>query len=610
MSATVVPGASLEAVEDVLDSIATVVDVDTWDVSSAAAWIVLVGVCIFFTLLAFGSTDRFGCLPSQLQGLCLLNKRGEDAKTVDYFLSARNSAGTWSIALSFFASGMGAWVVYGTTEMGANPALSWLGVLGYSAASSFPAIVVCFLGPYIKEISGDDAFSTSDFGRKRYGRVMQLTIAVISIFYMFIYMVTELTAISNIFALLTGDNRKIFTIGVTVVIGIFTLFYTGFAGLPASIVTDRVQGAMMGFLVIILSIAVSAFPENTVTKAEFKLASSWTNQGFMALVTLSIAILSAELFNQATWQRVWAAESVPAMRKGFVLGSLMVFLLMMFFGIMGMIAYAKDPVSYDTFAKFSYLSFFDLLLPLGNGWHIVVLVFITALCASSLDSLQNGMNSIFYRDALALGYNAHATASILVVLMNVPAIYLASKQYYILDLFLVADLVCATAVLPTFLGLQESDKLGGLLPAPTEWGAFLGVLSGIATVLINGAINDAKGFKYFFLKNGAICSLCGSETMITFIITPLVAGFMTYVFTHLDLLISTQIYGKDKARRSIVVFAFDVNSDPDVVSVEALEKDVGDMDADVDDVNAEALEKDGKAPEEKGKLEVLQVASA
>jgi hypothetical protein len=32
-----------------------------------------------------------------------------------------------AIGLSFFATGMGAWVVYGSTEMGANPNLSWLG---------------------------------------------------------------------------------------------------------------------------------------------------------------------------------------------------------------------------------------------------------------------------------------------------------------------------------------------------------------------------------------------------------------------------------------------------------------------------------------------------
>jgi len=210
---------------------------------------------------------------------------------------------------------MGAWVVYGTTEMGANPALSWWGVLGYSAASGFPAIVVCFLGPYIKQTCSENAFSTADFGRERYGRLMQLSISTISVFYMFVYMVAELTSISNVFALLTNDYSKAFGIGVTVVIGIFTLCYTGFAGLPSSIVTDRFQGLIMAFLVIVLTCAVCFFDENQVTQEEFKLASSWTTEGFMALVTLFIAILCAELFNQATWQRVWAAESVPALRK-------------------------------------------------------------------------------------------------------------------------------------------------------------------------------------------------------------------------------------------------------------------------------------------------------
>lgn len=566
--------------------------VDSFDVSSTAAWIVLIGVCIFFTLLAIGSMDKLRFLGG-LEGMCLLNKKGQDALTVDYFLSARDSAGYWSIALSFFASGMGAWVVYGTTEMGANPALSWLGVLGYSGASAFPAIVICFLGPSIKKLSGENAFSTSDFGRKRYGRLMQLAISAVSIFYMFIYMVAELTSISNIFALLTGNTNSAFSIGVTCVIGIFTLLYTGIAGLPSSIVTDRFQGLIMAMLVIILTVAVCSFDENKVTREEFKLASSWTVEGFMAMVTLIIAILCAELFNQASWQRVWAAESVPAMRKGFALGSFFVFLLMMFFGIMGMIAYANDPASYDSFDKFAFLSFFDLLLPLGNGWHIVVLIFVTALAASSLDSLQNGLNSIFYRDALRAGCNAHATASVLVLLMNIPAIWLASKGISVIALFLVADLVCATAVFPTFLGLQETDKLGGLLPAPTELGAFLGFLSGIATVLVNGAINGQNPFQYFWLRNGGICALCGSETMITFIVTPLVAGIMTYVFTHLDLCVR----GKENARRSVINFAFD----KDDLDDDAAES--GDV-----DIEKPAAEDGEKPPEEKAVPEKKEAA--
>lgn len=217
-----------------------------------------------------------------------------------------------------------------------------------------------------------------------------------------------------------------------------------------------------------------------------------------------------------------------------------------------MIAYANDPAAYDSFEKYSFLAFFDLLLPLGTGWHVVVLIFVTALAASSLDSLQNGMNAIFYRDALRAGFDAHLTASVLVVLINVPAIWLASLKFSVIELFLVADLVCATAVFPLFLGLQKTDKLGGALPAPTELGAFMGILSGFASVLINGSINGAHGFQYFWLRNGGICALCGAATMISFIVTPLVAGIMTYVFTHLDLLIRGE-----RARQSVFTLAFD-----------------------------------------------------
>lgn len=88
-----------------------------------------------------------------------------------------------NIGLSFFASGMGAWVVYGSTEMGANPALSWFGVIGYSAASACPALIVCMIGPRIRTFTGEKAFCATDYGLARYGRVMQFAIGCISVFY-------------------------------------------------------------------------------------------------------------------------------------------------------------------------------------------------------------------------------------------------------------------------------------------------------------------------------------------------------------------------------------------------------------------------------------------
>lgn len=80
-----------------------------FNVSAGEAYTVLYCVLAFFTLLALGAAGLFSCLPDVMTAFCTL-KTAPDTKEADYFLSARNSAGTWSIAVSFFASGMGAWV--------------------------------------------------------------------------------------------------------------------------------------------------------------------------------------------------------------------------------------------------------------------------------------------------------------------------------------------------------------------------------------------------------------------------------------------------------------------------------------------------------------------
>jgi SSS family solute:Na+ symporter len=343
------------------------------------------------------------------------------------------------------------------------------------------------------------------------------------------------------------------------------------AGLPASLVTDKFQAVLMGLLVIILTIAVTAKDENHVSKSEFDLASNWTKDGLRAAVTLFIAIASAELFNQGTWQRVWAAEDVSAMRKGFLGGSVLVFFLMMFFGIMGMIAYANDPEAYNNYEKFAYLAFFDLLEPLGNGWHIVTLILVTALAASSIDSLQTGLTAIFSHDLVKYGYYPKQISRVLVVAINIPAIYFASEKYDVLTLFLVADLICATSVFPVFLGLQTTDI--GILKAPTELGAFLGCISGVVTVLINGIVNDSEGglFQYFKLENEGICALCGSKTMVSFIITPIVSAIMTYVFTFADIAMRG-----DRARQPIFHIAWDEEElNRDVKKLESSDDDSG-----------------------------------
>jgi hypothetical protein len=96
--------------------------------------------------------------------------------------------------------------------------------------------------------------------------------------------------------------------------------------------------------------------------------------------------------------------------------------------------------------------------------------------------------------------------------------------------------------------------------APTELGAFLGIISGIAAVVVNGhiigfdqAVSSITGeviasgpFSYFWLTNSSECAVCGTTTMITFIVVPLVAGFCTLLFSKLDIMIRG-----DRARQPI-----------------------------------------------------------
>ena len=91
---------------------------------------------------------------------------------------------------------------------------------------------------------------------------------------------------------------------------------TSVAGLPVSIVAEKFQVVLMFLLVLLLLAVACSNPENRVTQAQFAVASQWTTDGLTAAVTLFLAITCAELFNQGTWQHVWAAKSVADMRKG------------------------------------------------------------------------------------------------------------------------------------------------------------------------------------------------------------------------------------------------------------------------------------------------------
>ena len=501
-----------------------------------------------------------------------------------HWLSAKNSLPWQQVGMSYFAGGMGAWVYYGSTEMGANTRLSWWGVLGYSLASAIPAVVMIYIAPAIKDFVGDkNGFSVTDFALSRFGRTTQLVTAFMSTMYLFIYLCAEITTIGNVAVLFCGASDEYTRKAVLATLCVITLTYTMLCGLPASVVTDRLQGIMISGFMIFFTILVLA--KNRVSASAMKAASKSTTSGFTVMVTLIIAVLAAELFNAGQWQRVYAAKSTQDLRKGLAFGAALIFIVMWFFGVLGVIAAAKYADDFANYQKFHYLAYFYLAENLAKGWHVLILIFATALCVSSVDSIQNGLTSVLYRDILNYGIPVNSVRVICAAL-NVGAIFVAIDKIDVLSLFLMVDLVCALAAPALYLGLIRKD-INKFIVAPTELGALMGVVSASIAVIVQGAVLDLDGawtdaygsvhsskaaadlappsvhrawgpFGNFWLPDGAtvegggLQAFGGKRTLLTFILATVFSTFGTMFFSWLDI-----YFRGERARKPLIEFKAD-----------------------------------------------------
>ncbi|KAE8988368.1 hypothetical protein PF011_g19199 [Phytophthora fragariae] len=110
-------------------------------------------------------------------------------------------------------------------------------------------------------------------------------------------------------------------------------------------------------------------------------------------------------------------------------------------------------------------------------------------------------------------------ARVIVALLNVPAIVIGYQQYDILNLFLIADLLCTAAVGPMLLGVWKRAN---------RTGALAGSAAGLITIFVCDVIAQGKfvgGFNWFILPEG----LYSQNSMITFIVALVVPPVVTVV---------------------------------------------------------------------------------
>ena len=394
-----------------------------------------------------------------------------EGQTVEDYVAARGQFGTGATTATLFASAMGSWILFGPPE-----AATWGGlpaIAGYTFGAALPSLLYIPLSRRLRARM-PDGHALTEFVRHRYGRAMHVYVLTIMVFYLFIALCAQVTGMAFLMRLV-ADVPMALTAGVVLVA---TVAYTALGGLRTSIITDGVQSLLLlplltaGALLAVLGLGdVAALSTGVADRAPTLLR--WTHgpgvQGGLALV---IGIGAASLFNQGTWQRVYAAESASALRTGFVTVSAAMAVTVAGTGLLGLAAVGAGAASPPSTALFNIL--LDSA-PTGIGLGLVLLGL--TLVMSSADTVLNALASLVAVDLRQLRPALPSNTLLRIArwttaALAVPVFAIASQGISVLYLFLVADLVCAAAVVPVFGGLL-SNRL-------TNRAALCGLTAGLA----------------------------------------------------------------------------------------------------------------------------------
>lgn len=391
---------------------------------------------------------------------------------VDEYLVARRSQGPGMLGLSFLASGLGAWILFAPPELGVL--LGFDAVVGYALAAAAPFLVLAYVGPRIRRLVPSGSGLT-EFVRVRFGPAAGTVIALVSLLYMGVFVAAELVAVGGLVELIGGVPRQATVVAVVTA----TLIYTTYGGLRASLRTDRWQSWLV---VVLLGVAATAalttVDAPTATARESGLLGV-DRGGVSTALTLIIALTAANLFHHGYWQRVWAARDDAALRRGALLGAAATVPVMLVAGGLGVLAAGTGLVEVPSLAVFS------LAGQLPDALIAAVLVLGIALVASSVDTIENGLAALLVAERPTLGLRA---ARVLTVLVVLPAAAVSLVADSVLQLFLVADLLCAALVGPALLGLWRRTSASGVVAGAVTGLAGAFAAGGIAAGSLSGAV--------------------------------------------------------------------------------------------------------------------------
>ena len=395
-------------------------------------------------------------------------------RNLSNYLTAGRNIGSLSLTTSLVASALGAWILFGPAS-----AATWGGigsVIGYALGTAFPMIAFIFLGTKIRKVF-PKGNTLTEFIYQKFGKKLFKLILILTVFYMFIFLCAEVTAVSMLINYISGTPLWL----TATLIVITTLVYTLYGGLRASIFTDNIQFFIVLILLFILvyylfSINLNHISFELVKNNSAGLLSSKYIPNYTAGLTFFIAVAATNLFHQGNWQRVFAAKNDEVLKKSLMLSFVIIIPIVFFMGISGIIAISIDAKVNPDLALFSIL-----LKDSAEFLSIAIVILAVSLTVSTVDTLVNAISSIVVVDGKkiyrkSLKSNFLTLSKFFIIILSIISLIIASKGYSILYLFLLADLLCCAAVFTVFYGFyqksfSEKNSIVSILS-----GLFLGLL--------------------------------------------------------------------------------------------------------------------------------------
>ena len=392
-------------------------------------------------------------------------------KGIENYILANRSVGTLSLTTSLVASALGTWILFGPAS-----AATWGGigaVIGYALGTAFPFFILIFLSKKIRNFY-PNCRTLIEIVRLKYGKSLYKLILILSVLYMTVFLIAEVTAVSVLINFISDTDLWI----TALIIISCSLTYTLYGGLRASLFTDNIQ-----FIVIIILLGISfsylivfnqeIFNFSFIKEKKPNLLSLNYLPNFTSALTFFIAVAATNLFHQGNWQRIYAAKNYQVLKKSLIISFLIVIPIVFLMGFSGLISVSTNSEVIPD------LAFFELLFK--DQFEIVAIVIIVlaiSLTVSSVDTLINAISSLIIvdgnrvfktRDSLYL-------SKIIVIILCLITFFIASKGFSILYLFLLADLLCCSAVLTIFYGFYNKS-----FSVKT---AFISILIGICSGLL------------------------------------------------------------------------------------------------------------------------------